>query len=361
MVPAIIIRMDAVIRKVIEAGICAPSGENSQPWRFRPEGMSIRLFDAPESDRSLYNFEGRGTLVAHGAAIENMVITGNAEGYVTEVQLFPDNNNPHCIALLRLTKQSKQMKGVELARYVPLRTTNRKPYRGDALKPDAVQAIEEAARAHASGATLTRVLDRPNMARLSHVGATNERIMLGNKELHEFFFTHLTWTSEEDGRKRRGFFIKTLELPAPVQVLFRLFAHWPVMAVLKRIGFPVLVGKGNAATYAASAELGIITIPSEEREDFIQAGRLFERIWLSAAAHNVSFQPLTGTIFMGFFTKHVNRGHFSKGERALIMEQLQALADTVGSKGVPALMYRLGYAEPPTARARRFDFDSFLV
>lgn len=48
--------MEEIIRQIIEAGIRAPSGENSQPWRFLLKGDLIELYNLPERDESLYKW-----------------------------------------------------------------------------------------------------------------------------------------------------------------------------------------------------------------------------------------------------------------------------------------------------------------
>ena len=44
------------IKKILEYAIWAPSGDNSQPWRFEAENDQIRVFNVPERDTSLYNY-----------------------------------------------------------------------------------------------------------------------------------------------------------------------------------------------------------------------------------------------------------------------------------------------------------------
>ena len=39
------------IRKILEAAILAPSGENSQPWRFIVKNDEVILQNDPDSDR----------------------------------------------------------------------------------------------------------------------------------------------------------------------------------------------------------------------------------------------------------------------------------------------------------------------
>ena len=61
--------MSEDIRKILEAAILAPSGENSQPWRFIVKGNEVILKNDPESDRSLYNSGQRGSFIAHGVEL----------------------------------------------------------------------------------------------------------------------------------------------------------------------------------------------------------------------------------------------------------------------------------------------------
>lgn len=63
-----------VIQKILEAGAQAPSGSNSQPWRFEVAGGTISIIMLPEKDHPILNFRNRGTLLAHRALIENIVI-----------------------------------------------------------------------------------------------------------------------------------------------------------------------------------------------------------------------------------------------------------------------------------------------
>src|SRR3989344_2053452 len=355
--------MDEMMRGILEAAIQAPSGENAQPWRFRIQGDTILQFHDPGSDESLYNYNGYGTLVAHGAGLENMALAAVAKGYTANIRIFPDQSNKNLIAELKIAAGTSDAPSSSLADFIGKRATNRKPYEVKPLTEEAGSALEKAAAPFASqGISYSRITDRKKMGVLAEVASTNERIMLGNKELHRFFFSHLTWTPEEDARVKRGFYIKTLELPPPVQGLFNLFKLWPVMKVLRTASFPTLVGKGNAKTYATSAEIGVIRVPHLSKEMCLAAGRLFERLWLTTASLGLQFQPLTGTIFMQIFAEHVPQGHFSSAERALLKKMMKQLNETTEGKGGSVLlMFRVGYGNPPSARALRFSLQELLV
>lgn len=353
--------MDALLRSLIQAAIEAPSGENAQPWRFRVTDRSLFVFNNSASDQSLYNFNNYGQLVCEGAAVENILIQAEAHGVQTTLHAFPDPANPDLIARIDLGGPTEAI-STALAEVIPTRTTNRKPYKKAPLKNADLEAIQASVSTfQQSGLSFTWHTAQKEIQALARVGSTNEEIMLGNQELHGFFFSHLTWTKEEDAKKKLGFYIKTLELPPPIEGLFKVIRNWKVMKVLKKIGFPAFVGTGNAGIYAASSAIGTITIPSISKENLLLAGRAFERLWITATSKGLYLQPLTGTMFMNIFAENVPEGHFSEKERALLKSRIQILKDVTGQSAPVVVMYRMGYADAPSARASRFALEDLLI
>ena len=63
-----------VIEEILNLAVWAPSGDNCQPWRFEATDNKINIFNVPHKDQALYNFRQSGSLVAHGALVENILI-----------------------------------------------------------------------------------------------------------------------------------------------------------------------------------------------------------------------------------------------------------------------------------------------
>lgn len=354
--------MEANVRSLIQAALEAPSGENAQPWRFKTEPQTVLMYHNPGSDESLYNYNNYGTMVCEGAALENMLVMADSLGLNAALSILPDPAYTNLIGKISLNG-TKPAGSLALSAVIPTRTTNRKAYKKKALSEEDAKALTDAGAAFgADGIGVMRITDRKKIHRLAAVGSSNEEIMLGNEELHSFFFSHLTWTKAQDEKQKTGFYIKTLELPPPAQFLFKLFRSWKVMQSLKKLGFTKVVGKQNAGTYAASAEFGIITVPEITPKNMILAGRAFERIWLTAASRGIQIQPLTGTIFMNFFAENVPEGHFSQEERKRLAGEVKALYEETGVSGKTiVLMYRVGYGPKPSARATRFSVDDMML
>lgn len=353
--------MDERIRTILEAGIRAPSGENAQPWRFDVSGMEIRLHTVPKRDQSLYNFKQRGSYAACGAVIENMEIAAKHLGLVPSTSLFPEPYNKDLVARMTLSEGAALHKEAELYGAIAARTTNRKPYLRDPLENSAREALQ--ACAHEDGAGLLFVTDQKQIAALGRVGATNEQVMLMNKAVHDFFFSHVSWNKAEDDAKKIGFYIETLELPPPAKAMFKLFKDWKAMRFFNKLNFASVVAKQNAATYAASAAMGVITILSLEPKSFVEAGRALERIWLTATTQGLYMQPLTGTIFLSYHLSEASEhaSVFSDKERMLLTEQMDVLRSLITETGRhPAIMFRIGHAKPPSAHANRFTVEECM-
>ena len=66
--------MEETIKKIINYAVWAPSGDNSQPWKFSLKGNQVSIFNLPEKDNPFLNFEQKGSYIAHGSLLENMNI-----------------------------------------------------------------------------------------------------------------------------------------------------------------------------------------------------------------------------------------------------------------------------------------------
>ena len=348
------------IRRIIEAAIQAPSGENAQPWRFKIHGDTIAILNCPERDQSLYNYKQRGSLISHGAAIENMSIAAQALGYQASYALLPEGPNSLVIATMTLKKASTIQNA--LYKVVPDRCTNRKVYRPKPLTDKDKQILEKVTYENNAGIKVAYTSDSLSIKELGYFAAANERIMLEHHELHQFFFSHVTWTEAEDKRKNVGFYIKTLELPPPARIAFRILKSWTAARVFKALGATKQVQKQNAQTYAACSLMGAISIPQiDEPTAFVQAGILFERIWLTAASLGLALQPLIGWILLYHASK--NKGISLPPQHLAFLEDgYKGLTNIFKNlDGHPILLFRLGYADSPTARSTRLPYNNFMA
>jgi len=349
------------IRKIIADAILAPSGENCQPWKFilrQDAGNTIDLMLLPDRDQSLYSWGQRASYMANGAVLENLTISAREHGYEPKVALFPDENNENLVARIELAKNVTVVPKNPLYPFIAERSTNRKKYDTIILNADQKQALLDcsdpgsiqsqtpnASSAPAGPISILFTEDSDKMKSLAAAGSVNESVMMSNRYLHQFFFSHINWTKEEDDETKIGFFIDTLELPPPALAGFKLFKHWPVTNLLNKIGLSKMIGKQNAQIYAASSGIGIITVPDLSAETFVRAGRVLERLWLTTTSLGLSLQPLSGLLFFMYRIMANDTERFSPA-------QVEAIKDAYANiRGIFGLTGGAGGAEKPAARS----------
>lgn len=349
--------MQEAIKKILEIAIHAPSGENCQPWRFEVSGDRVRIFNLPERDNSLYNWGQRASFVAHGALIENITIAAVYFGYRASARLFPDPQDQNFIAIVELEKLSSPVVD-PLFSFIDKRITNRKPYQDVPISPKEREEILSAS-AEIKGPELLLVESKEKIKALARAAAANEEVLFGNKLMHHFFFSHINWTEDEEKQKRIGFYTKELELDPKQLGAFKIFRHWPALKIMNIIGVNKSIAKENAKVYEAASAMGAVVTNSDSPRDFITAGRMLERVWLKITGLGLSFQPLTGILFLKLGLKNGGMDALSQKHIQLVENMYQVMQESFGVDQYKtiAMMFRIGKADAPSARSLRLPLE----
>ena len=65
----------ALVHQVLDVARWAPSGDNTQPWRFEIVSDTEALVHAHDTRATcVYDLDGRASEVAHGALLENIAL-----------------------------------------------------------------------------------------------------------------------------------------------------------------------------------------------------------------------------------------------------------------------------------------------
>ena len=338
--------------KLIGAGVQAPSGDNSQPWKFLIKDGVLRIYSVPERDNPAYNLDQKGSLVAIGALIENISISASVFGYSVEVTSFPALEENNTIADLRLV--SSDCKSDDLVSYINSRCTNRKPYNEEPIKEEYLNEILHVGN-NFPDAEFKFVQNSSEVTRLAQAASINERVVLENFLLHQYFFKHICWTDKEEEQKRAGLFLKTLEFDKPTNLFFHLFKNWYIMNLFNKIGFARLVAATNAKIYSRSAAVGLISLKNDTKESYIQAGRQLQRIWLTVEKCGLSFQMITGILyFMHRIRAAKVDSFFTKKHSDAIMTANSTIVDIFKiNNTTPVLMFRIGNGGRPSGNSSR--------
>lgn len=341
------------IQKILEYAVWAPSGDNSQPWEFEIEENILHIWNLPDRDNPFLNYEQSGSYIAHGALIENIIIASTHFGYTANLSLFPEDSQPNKVATIVFNSAS-ETKPDPLFDFIRQRHTNRRPYLNDKL------TIEQAERLRLSVADLASVYfvdDKQKKQVLGEAGAEAEVVILENRQLHKYLFKDVVWSARQEAKHHQGLYIESMEFNPIQKILFKLASFWFFMRFAIVLGLPRFIARQDSLLYSSGAVLGLITMPNESRNSAISAGRAMQRLWLTASSMDLSFHPVSATLFFGRRIIRKDADMLSLKHKDLMLRAYERIRHTFGIKDneVPYMMCRIGKAKPVSARTSRHD------
>lgn len=334
---------------IITDGTYAPSGENCQPWRFQVKDNIVNIFNVPENDQSIYNYQQFGSFIAHGALLENMSISAGKNGYQMEVELFPDSNQPNLVATAVFTQRTIY-EDAPLYPFIQERCTNRKKYSGKTLTTQLKSEL--ATTSKKNGGKIMFLDDREKMPILGKAAALNEEIIFENKSLHDFFYKHILWKKNE--QDATGFYIKSLEFLPQQLPIVKLLKNWKILVLMNKF-FKIskVIARDNAKKYASSGTFFALTLHENTEKGYVMLGREFQRLWLTATKEGLALQPCTGILFFNARIRSGDQSVFTKSHINEIREACSHIENAFGTKDQIGMFGRIGYANPPSGRATR--------
>ena len=330
----------------------APSGDNSQPWRFSVASNQLTLFNDESKTNPIFDSKQYGAYVGHGCLIQNIREVATENNYDIQVSYFPEGkSNP--VAVLTFSERADQSKKT-LAEYVPLRRTNRNPYKNEPLPSSIKDDIATENVVFLEGE------DKKQAAK--HLSKA-EKIVFETPELQDIIFSSLRWNPQEESAKKEGLYVKTLELN-PVQVLLLKAAkNRKILELLNAVGFSSLVSKSNEEVYVSSAALGFI-VGTATPESYVRAGESLEKIWLEGMSHGMDMQIINGLVFMAQDISVIKDKTRISTENLALLEngiaELNSLLHLPKDKKILSA-FRIGYPKKEaTTTSTKHSFDELI-
>jgi hypothetical protein len=343
---------DDALRRILEAGLRAPSAENRHFLRLHrtDSGIELRTTDlatwAERPHRRVL------ALLSYGAVVENIALRSAELGWVLEARWWPEPARPELVA--ELAWHAAPPAADPLARAIESRHTNRRFYRRAALPAATLARLEEAAAA-VPGARLLW-LDAPPRRRAALALlrlAESERFR--RRALHEELFGAVRF---ELGWRRsavQGLPPGSLEVEPPLRAGFAALRHWPVMRAAGTLGAPALLGMRAAWLPCRLApHLGLVLAGGTPGQAEPAAGRALQRAWLAATALGLAFQPMAAPVALAH--QHAGGDWVAPAAQRRLHEGLRELAS--GTNAEAFMFFRLGAAAPASVVTSREPLES---
>jgi molybdopterin/thiamine biosynthesis adenylyltransferase len=334
----------------------APSGGNSQPWRF--EWTGGELLCRYEGKPSFLDFGHRAAHLAVGAAVENILLATEALGLDPTLKLATDPGSLVCS--LAFAGRRRPGHTSPLLAQIGHRLTNRRLGNGEPLTGCHQAALEAAAEDR--GGRLQLLTDSHAREAAGEVLGLGDRFRTLTMAAHAEMVAELRWTGRETRETRDGIDLATLEISAADRAALRLIARPEVAAELNRLGGGMALAQPAREAAAGAAAVGLLTFAKGQPGGFFSAGRTLQHLWLTATGLGISLRPWSVLPYL-FARLEQGGDGFSPAqsqELAGLRSRYYALFQVHPGES-QALVFLLSYAPPATARSLRRSVDEVLI
>ncbi|WP_018124104.1 ThiF family adenylyltransferase [Desulfovibrio oxyclinae] len=349
-----------VLDYLIRAGVRAPSGDNVQPWRFRKTPGRIDLFVDRDADHSFFNVAQTASLMSCGAVAENMTVAARACGRKLELEHFP-YNDADCVYGMDL-HHSDEPADDSFLDAIWLRTTNRRDYSSEPVSDGVWQAVAETLNGF-SGLRLGWVNDRKGIETFAKSVMQLDMLRSENRSLHEHLVSMIRFTPQEERITRDGLPLKNLEAGKPGELFLRATKSWSVMRAANLLGTSRAVAAHSARGIRKSGGVGFISMAARSPENFLDAGRALQRVWLRFAHYGVQFQPAAAPALFRLRVLLEGESSFGSNRHQDILSRSWPLVEEVFPgflASVPVMFFRVGFGPAIRHGTLRRPEESFL-
>jgi len=340
------------IESLVEASVLAPTGGNSQPWKWRFANGRLFLFKNEEYKTKLVDFDGTGSVIGFGTATENLFLKANELGLEPQLTLYPLGTDHPLVAAFSFTRTSnKRDTEIFLSAQIPFRQTNRRITTRKPIKDEDLDYLVKSVST--DKVELKFITEADKIKRVANIMANADRIRIMHEGGHVDFLAEIVWPEDVQGPITRGLDVDTLHLSGSERIGFKIARDWNVINYLNKWNRGSGLERVTRKTAEAASAIGLITIPDRKKESFFDGGRMLERVWLAATERKVSFQPISISTFL--FNRYLFEGDKILGEKfagelASLKKQLDEVF-CLDDGRVSMFLFRLFYDENPWKRS----------
>lgn len=299
----------ATINKIVDAAITAPSAGNNQPWKWAYKNGTLFLFHDRYRSWSWGDYDGMGSFMSIGAAIENVHLQAAKLGLTDCVTIFPIENEEKLACTITFTPATNtaDQLTLQLAENIGLRFTNRQM--GE-RKP-APDGFLENMRAIAEDSSNVKAIYTDDPLKIHEFGkiiAVCDKVRMLYEQGHTEFYSEIRWNKDQAQEHNDGIELYTVDLTQSEIAGFSVAKDWKAVKLLSDWNKGDAFMKLSIKSLNLSSAVAFFVIPAFNHSSLIEAGRAVERAWIYANICGVSVHPYLSSAF--FFSRLVH----GKGE-----------------------------------------------
>lgn len=300
--------MDPDFLEIIRYATKAPSGHNTQPWRFRFADNTMSIM--PNFDVALPVVDGdnRELYISLGCATENLLIAATHFGY--EAQIIQCDKT----AIKAVLTKNGQVVEDGLFHQIERRQNNRSLYSGQKIGDGQLAKLQSL-----SSDIYFAEIGSPLADTLTHYIAKGNEIQMSDKAFREELLSWMRFNERQVKVRGDGLSYKLFGSPSLLSVIAK--------PIVRQFLKPKIQNKGDMKKIASSSHLVLFTTKHNTVKEWIELGQLLQRFCLTATE-------------LGIASAYCNQ----LCEVVVLASELQKTLQING--GYPTVLLRIGYADP---------------
>jgi hypothetical protein len=350
-----------VCDQVLDLARWAPSGDNSQPWRFEIRSdLEILIHGYDTRDHCVYDLDGWASQLAHGALLETLRLAATRFGYRARSSIASEDSSGHVVYKVVLEADPAVVED-PLVPAIRERVVQRRPMWPKRMLPEQRLALERAAKPY-SVVWLDSWSARGRMASLN---ARNAHIRLTIPEAFAVHKAVIAWGCETSDDRLPAASLGAD--PILLGIMRWVMTSWERLSFFNRyLGGTVMprVLLDFLPGVLCSGHFAILG-PSDAQSaaDRIAAGRAVQRFWLTATQLKLQVQPgYTPLVFARYARerRHFTRIEEAQGTAREIARRLDGIFGA-GEAIRTVFLGRIGPARAVKGRSLRLPVERLMV
>ena len=349
------------LTRILDLARWAPSGDNTQPWRFEIVGDHlIRVFGTDTRDHILYDYDGHASHIAHGALLETLRIAASGFGLKAHWTILSDGEDRNPIYNVDLAADPAIVRDPLFA-YIESRMVQRRPMKTTPLTDAQRHALVDAAGEDFRVQLFESAAERRKVAGLlwdsAKIRLTCPEAYPVHKEIIEW---HARFSKDRIPEQAVGVDPATARLMEWVMQSWErvpFFNRYLFGTVAPRIQLDLLPGLFCAAHLLVRPKRA-----PEGLEDWVNLGIAVQRIWLTATQQMLHLQPEMTPIIFRWYAR---AGRKFSATPALFQDALNLSGDFERITGAEpkddfGFFARVGTSSAPKSRSTRLDLANLM-
>lgn len=267
------------IKQILAISKNSPSSHNTQPWFVSLNNDILTVGYRPERQLRVGDPDKRELFMSLGCFIETICLAAESLGYSASVKYL--GTSPEAVASVHISSSTSI--GQDWAEVIKNRRSDRRLYEAQLVPNGISNELHDLKRGGASVVMFSRDNDKGFLAQVTYDATL--KAMSNDKFREELsLWVRHNWTKEPDGMPAY-----TQGIPGPVS----LFARF-IIKKNKKVAKDQ--AKKDSKRVTNSSLIGLICIGKENAEEWINAGRLYQALCITAAKYGIKTSGISAAV-----------------------------------------------------------------